>query len=406
MVFAVLAAMACWLGFGAAPSHADESTTITVTVLNRVEENGSTTRVPVEGVTLNVRDVGGALVGTGVTDATGVAAIDVGKPDKYIVAIDLDKLPEGVGPAAGEPTEREVDFNAGVSIGVGKKVSFFLGEDTRTVTGKWDLLPQTLANGLKLADHRDHVHRAVADLRHHRAVQLRPRRDGDVRRASSPGGSTRAGLTLHPAGGAASSASLAGALFGYSLELRRLATAAPARHEPDVDDDRVDRRRPSPSRYIFLFCFGGRTRARTASTRCSQIRCTSGRSTSRPRPDRSWHLCRSCSSPWPCSCRTRFGKAIRAVSDNPDLASSTGIDTDRVILHRVGARRRARRAGRRVLRPRVGIKWDMGFTLLLLMFAAITLGGLGNPFGALLGGLVIGMFVELLDAGSFPTPTS
>ena len=37
----------------------------------------------------------------------------------------------------------------------------------------------------------------------------------------------------------------------------------------------------------------------------------------------------------------------------------------------------------------------MGFTLLLLMFAAITLGGLGNPFGALLGSLVIGLFVEL-----------
>jgi branched-chain amino acid transport system permease protein len=37
----------------------------------------------------------------------------------------------------------------------------------------------------------------------------------------------------------------------------------------------------------------------------------------------------------------------------------------------------------------------MGFTLLLLMFAAITLGGLGNPFGVLLGSLVIGIFVEL-----------
>ena len=41
------------------------------------------------------------------------------------------------------------------------------------------------------------------------------------------------------------------------------------------------------------------------------------------------------------------------------------------------------------------IRWDMGFTLLLLMFAAITLGGLGNPFGALVGSLVIGLFVEL-----------
>ena len=37
----------------------------------------------------------------------------------------------------------------------------------------------------------------------------------------------------------------------------------------------------------------------------------------------------------------------------------------------------------------------MGFTLLLLMFAAITFGGLGNPFGALVGALVIGLMVEL-----------
>jgi branched-chain amino acid transport system permease protein len=37
----------------------------------------------------------------------------------------------------------------------------------------------------------------------------------------------------------------------------------------------------------------------------------------------------------------------------------------------------------------------MGFALLLLMFAAVTLGGLGNPFGALVGAVVIGVFVEL-----------
>jgi neutral amino acid transport system permease protein len=41
------------------------------------------------------------------------------------------------------------------------------------------------------------------------------------------------------------------------------------------------------------------------------------------------------------------------------------------------------------------VRWNMGFTLLLLMFAAITLGGLGNPYGALLGSLVVGLMVEL-----------
>jgi branched-chain amino acid transport system permease protein len=39
--------------------------------------------------------------------------------------------------------------------------------------------------------------------------------------------------------------------------------------------------------------------------------------------------------------------------------------------------------------------WDMGFSILLLMFAAVTLGGLGTAFGAAVGALVVGLFVEL-----------
>jgi len=93
--------------------------------------------------------------------------------------------------------------------------------------------------------------------------------------------------------------------------------------------------------------------------------------------------------------RARFGKAIRAVSDNPDLASSSGIDTDRVILIVWILGGALAGLGGVFYGLEFGIKWDMGFTLLLLMFAAITLGGLGNPFGALLGSLVIGVAVEL-----------
>jgi branched-chain amino acid transport system permease protein len=93
--------------------------------------------------------------------------------------------------------------------------------------------------------------------------------------------------------------------------------------------------------------------------------------------------------------KARFGKAIRAVSDNPDLASSTGIDTNRVILivWILGAALAG--LGGVLYGLDFGVKWDMGFTLLLMMFAAITLGGLGNPFGSLLGSLVIGIFVEM-----------
>jgi branched-chain amino acid transport system permease protein len=93
--------------------------------------------------------------------------------------------------------------------------------------------------------------------------------------------------------------------------------------------------------------------------------------------------------------RTRMGKAIRAVSDNPDLASATGIDADHVILLVWGIGGALAGLGGILLGLDQQVRWDSGFSLLLLMFAAITLGGLGNPFGALAGALVIGMFVEL-----------
>jgi len=40
------------------------------------------------------------------------------------------------------------------------------------------------------------------------------------------------------------------------------------------------------------------------------------------------------------------------------------------------------------------VKWDMGFQLLLLMFAGVTLGGLGTAFGALLGSIIVGVFIS------------
>jgi branched-chain amino acid transport system permease protein len=93
--------------------------------------------------------------------------------------------------------------------------------------------------------------------------------------------------------------------------------------------------------------------------------------------------------------RARLGKAIRAVSDNPDLASTTGINTNRIILTVWLIGGALAGLGGVMLGAATGVQWDMGNILLLLMFAAITVGGLGNPFGALLGAFVIGMFTEL-----------
>ncbi len=94
--------------------------------------------------------------------------------------------------------------------------------------------------------------------------------------------------------------------------------------------------------------------------------------------------------------KTKTGKATRAISDNPDLAAASGIDVDRVIrIVWIVAAALAGLAGVLWAYFRPGIKWDMGAQILLLIFAAVTLGGLGTAFGALLGALVVGMLVEI-----------
>ncbi|CAH0233601.1 branched-chain amino acid ABC transporter permease [Microbacterium sp. Bi128] len=93
--------------------------------------------------------------------------------------------------------------------------------------------------------------------------------------------------------------------------------------------------------------------------------------------------------------RTRIGKATRAVSDNASLAAASGINVDRVIrIVWVLAGALTGLSGVLYGLYR-GVTWDMGFAILLLLFAAVTLGGLGSAFGALVGSLIIGIITEL-----------
>ena len=95
---------------------------------------------------------------------------------------------------------------------------------------------------------------------------------------------------------------------------------------------------------------------------------------------------------------TRLGKATRAVSDNPGLAAATGINVERVInIVWIGGAALAGLAGA-LLGVTQGFDFQVGFRILLLMFAAVVLGGLGTIWGAILGAFVIGMFTELVDA--------
>ncbi|WIE64622.1 MULTISPECIES: branched-chain amino acid ABC transporter permease [unclassified Curtobacterium] len=96
--------------------------------------------------------------------------------------------------------------------------------------------------------------------------------------------------------------------------------------------------------------------------------------------------------------KTRFGRATRAVSDNPALAAASGIDVDRVIRFVwTLAAGLAGLSGVMLGLVLNGVNWQTGLQLLLLMFASVTLGGLGTAYGALVGSMIIGIVVELTN---------
>ena len=92
---------------------------------------------------------------------------------------------------------------------------------------------------------------------------------------------------------------------------------------------------------------------------------------------------------------TRLGKEMRAVADNIALAEVAGIDTRRTIrITWIVAGGLAALAGILYATAIGSINPNFGFTILLSLFAAAVLGGIGNAYGALAGGIVIGLAQE------------
>lgn len=94
--------------------------------------------------------------------------------------------------------------------------------------------------------------------------------------------------------------------------------------------------------------------------------------------------------------RTKLGKAMRAMADNKDLALVTGIPTERVVTATwVLGGALAGVSGYLYVLERGTIEFNLGWFLLLFIFAAVILGGIGSIYGAIAGGLVIGMVHEV-----------
>ena len=378
---------------GSSPAQAAEAneTNIIVTVIEEKLTDGEIEKIPVEGVTVSATGASGVV--TGITDDSGVISLGVIRTGEYKVAIDVASLPDGVTPQSNRPTELTINFDTGATIGTGeRKVSLFVGDDRASGSGRWEQLPQTIVNGIKLS--LIIAMCAVGLSLIYGTTGLTNFAHGEIVTIGALAAFwfNKYGFGLHlllaaPFGILASA--LAAGLFERQVwrPLRRRGTSLTSMMIISIGV-------AISVRYIYLFFFGGRNRRYNQFVGTPEI--DFGLFGITPR-DLGIVIISSVTAIGLAVflSKAKLGKAIRAVSDNPDLASATGINTDRIILivWLIGGSLAG--MGGLMLGASSGVQWDMGNIILLLMFAAITVGGLGNPYGALLGSFVVGMFTEL-----------
>ncbi|MBD2552189.1 MAG: branched-chain amino acid ABC transporter permease [Limnothrix sp.] len=92
---------------------------------------------------------------------------------------------------------------------------------------------------------------------------------------------------------------------------------------------------------------------------------------------------------------TKVGKAMRAVADDVDLARVTGINVDWVVLWTWIIAAGLTALGGGMYGLLTAVRPNMGWFLIVPMFASVILGGIGNPYGAIVGGLAIGIAQEV-----------
>jgi branched-chain amino acid transport system permease protein len=384
ITFAVLA---LGLSGGRAAAQDDEPPqSIRGRVFNEIVEGGKSVRDPVADVTVLVETEAGAPVGEAVTDAEGAYAVPLSEPGTYVIRIDAASLPEDLAVQEGQD-EATVTVRAN---GQQTRV-FFLGESGRETQGRWDRLPQVLANGVKLAMIVAITSvglslifgtTGLSNFAHGEMVTF-----GAILAFYF---NANVGWQLIPAAIIAVALSaVLGFVFngGVWRPLRSRKTGLTSMMIVSIGIALA-------ARYLFLYLFGADVEAYRQYTLQSAIDVGPFSLTARSLIVIGLSVAILVTVAL-FLLRARFGKAIRAVSDNPELASSTGINTERVIAIVWILAGALAGIGGVFYGLEFQVRWDMGFTLLLMMFAAITLGGLGNPFGALLGSLVIGIFVEL-----------
>jgi branched-chain amino acid transport system permease protein len=388
LLWAIVVAGIAVLGVASGAVGAQESgESLQGFVRNELNEGGKVTRVPVADVQLLVLTSTGETVGTATTDALGRYELPLPGPGDYTVRIDQGTLPEGV-----ELRDKaQEDLVVNIRPSETQILNYFLGKSARHTESRWEQLPQSLANGVRFgliiaitAVGLSLIYgtTGLSNFSHGELVTL----------GAVVAWWMNQSVGLHllvaiPIGVAA------GALGGFVSEagiwrpLRRRGVSLTSMMIVSIGLGLT-------ARYVFLYTFGGRSRAYRQYA--VQEAVSIGPVDLTKRDLITMAVCVIVLLGVALFLqRSRHGKAIRAVSDNPELASATGINTNRVILLVWVAGGALAGLGGIMLGLSEQVRWNMGFTMLLLMFAAITVGGLGNPYGALAGALLVGVAVEL-----------
>jgi branched-chain amino acid transport system permease protein len=351
---------------------------------------------PIEGVRVVVSQ-DGKPIGEAVSDADGLAVIPLPGGGTYSVAIDEKTIPKG----AGAPDQTKLPTVI-VQSGRAKFVLFPFGSDGESEPSAIDRLSDLTASGLRVG-----LVVALAAV----GLSLVYSTTGLINFATgelvtfgaiaawflnAEGGSGLA-ITLV---GAGILATLLGGAFGAGLEfglwrpLRRRRTGNVALIVVSIGLALV-------LRSIFQIVFGAE--ARSFAQYSVQQAWHVGPLDIAPKDVASIVVCVVLLVGVACFLLfTRLGTAIRAVSDEPDLAESSGIDVQRVILVAWIACGALSAAAGVLLGLTFTVGFDLGFNFLLVIFAAMILGGLGSVFGAMVGGVVLGV---VFDVSTYWVPT-
>ena len=386
----LFAAIACVVGLGAGTAQAEGET-----IFGFLFEGQGPDRVGYEGVEVTVEGPN-SFSETAASDADGRFDVPLPGEGTYTVTLDQDTLPEGV-------TLRDQDLESLevlVAFGQTKPVLFPLGEGSRNVSGKWAQAAQLSAEGLRFGliialaavglslifGTTGLVNFAHGELITVGGILTYWLNSGDLPRFLPDGPQLPFVLS------AAIALVLCG-LIGWANDaglwapLRRRGTGLIAAMIVSIGLSIL-------VRYVYLYLFGGSNESYPSYQ--GQVGLNVGPITLAAKDYISMAIAIVFLAATAYALlRTRLGKATRAVADNPALAAASGIDVDFVIkVVWVAGSVLAGLSGV-LLGLAQGVNFQMGFQLLLLIFAAVTLGGLGTAFGALIGSIVVGMFITV-----------